>query len=279
LRSAHRDGIIAIFPKESPVSRIVHISLKVDDVERTGDFYGRVFGFVDAETRRTRDHVSRHMSDGTIDFTLMKYDADTRSAESRASGEGPCIHHFAIEVEDLAKATEAIRAQGCEVVSDPGVIPVKFRAPGGTVAELVPIGRYKSVASEHRISPIVHLSLKVDDVQRTGDFYRDVFGFRDSETRRTRDHVSRHMSDGAIDFTLMQYDAGSRSAEALASGEGPCIHHFAIEVDDVARATEQLRELGSELVSDPGVIPVKFRAPGGTLAELVPIGRYQRDAR
>jgi len=24
------------------------------------------------------------------------------------------------------------------------------------------------------------------------------------------------------------------------------------------------------------VIPVKFRAPGGTLAELVPVGRYQR---
>ncbi|HET7549135.1 MAG TPA: VOC family protein [Usitatibacter sp.] len=261
------------------MSRIVHISLKVDDVQRTGDFYGRVFGFVDAETRRTRDHLSRHMSDGAIDFTLMKYDADTRSAESRASGEGPCIHHFAIEVEDLAAATEAIRAHGCEVVSDPGVIPVKFRAPGGTVAELVPVGRYKRMESAKPISPIVHLSLKVDDVQRTGDFYRDVFGFRDSETHRTRDHVSRHMSDGAIDFTLMQYDAGSRSAEALASGEGPCIHHFAIEVDDVARATEQLRELGSELVSDPGVIPVKFRAPGGTLAELVPVGRYQRHAR
>jgi hypothetical protein len=28
-------------------------------------------------------------------------------------------------------------------VSDPGVIPVKFRAVGGTVAELVPVGRYK----------------------------------------------------------------------------------------------------------------------------------------
>jgi lactoylglutathione lyase len=125
------------------VSRIVHISLKVDDVRRTGDFYRQVFGFVDAETRRTRDHVSRHMSDGTIDFTLMEYDAGTRSAESRASGDGPCIHHFAIEVEDLAAATEAIRARGCEIVSDPGVIPVKFRAPGGTLAELVPIGRYQ----------------------------------------------------------------------------------------------------------------------------------------
>jgi hypothetical protein len=31
---------------------------------------------------------------------------------------------------------------GCEVISDPGVIPVKFRDPGGTIAELVEIGRY-----------------------------------------------------------------------------------------------------------------------------------------
>jgi len=125
------------------VNRIVHISLKVDDVQRTGDFYSRVFGFVDAETRRTRDHLSRHMSDGTIDFTLMKYDADTRSAESRAAGEGPCIHHFAIEVDDLARATEEVRGFGSELISDPGTVPVKFRAPGGTLAELVPAGRYK----------------------------------------------------------------------------------------------------------------------------------------
>jgi len=258
------------------MNRIVHISLKVDDVQRTGDFYGAVFGFVDADTRRTRDHLSRHMSDGAIDFTLMKYDAGTRSAESGAAGEGPCIHHFAIEVEDVEGVTTAIRARGCAIVSDPGVIPVKFRSPGGGIAELVPVGRYKRVASGQRIAPIVHLSLKVNDVVRAGDFYREVFGFRDSGTKHARDHVSRHMTDGAIDFTLMQYDADSRSREALAAGEGPCIHHFAIEVDDVARATQRVREHGSELVSDPGVIPVKFRAPGGTLAELVPAGRYQR---
>jgi len=261
---------------EEHVGRIVHISLKVDDVQRTGDFYSQVFGFVDAETRRTRDHVSRHMSDGEIDFTLMKYDAGSRSAESRAAGEGPCIHHFAIEVEDIAASTEAIRARGCEIVSDPGVVPVKFRAPGGTVAELVPVGRYKRVPSDHPIAPIVHLSLKVDDVEQAGDFYKDVFGFRDSETRRTRDHVSRHMTDGAIDFTLMKYDEGSRSREALASGEGPCIHHFAIAVKDLEGAAHRLEEFGSEVVSDPGVVPVKFRAPGGTLAELVPVGRYKR---
>ena len=125
------------------MNRIVHISLKVDDVKRTGDFYHDVFGFQDAETRKTRDHLSRHMTDGQIDFTLMKYDAGTQSAESKASGEGPCIHHFAIEVDDLDKARREIEARGCEVVSDAGVIPVKFRAPGGTIAELVPTGRYR----------------------------------------------------------------------------------------------------------------------------------------
>ena len=262
--------------EEFQVNRIVHISLKVDDVKRTGDFYQNVFGFQDAETRKTRDHLSRHMTDGKIDFTLMKYDEGTQSAESRAAGDGPCIHHFAIEVEDLRKATEEIQARGCKVVSDPGVIPVKFKAPGGTVAELVPIGRYKNeAASGKKIDPIVHLSLKVDDVKSTGDFYKEVFGFRDSETTKTRDHVSRHMTDGQIDFTLMKYDEGTQSAESKAAGEGPCIHHFAIEVEDLRKATQQIKELGCEVVSDPGVIPVKFRAVGGTVAELVPLGRYK----
>ena len=259
------------------MNRIVHISLKVDDVKRTGDFYQRVFGFQDAETRKTRDHVSRHMTDGAIDFTLMKYDEGTQSAESKAAGDGPCIHHFAIEVEDIERATREITSRGCVVVSDPGVIPVKFRAPGGTIAELVPVGRYRNEAAAGKpIDRIVHLSLKVDDVKATGDFYRDVFGFRDSETRKTRDHVSRHMTDGNIDFTLMKYDEGATSRESTASGEGPCIHHFAIEVPDLERARSQIESLGCEVVSDPGVIPVKFRAVGGTVAELVPIGRYKR---
>jgi lactoylglutathione lyase len=123
---------------------------------------------------------------------------------------------------------------------------------------------------------IVHISLKVDDVERTGNFYQEVFGFRDAETRKTRDHLSRHMTDGELDFALMQYDAGTTSRESQAAGAGPCIHHFAIEVEDIDAVARRIAEYGSEIVSDPGVIPVKFRAPGGTLAELVPCGRYRR---
>jgi lactoylglutathione lyase len=127
------------------MNRIVHIALKVDDLERTTDFYEKIFGFRENKTEKVRDHTSRHLSDGVIDLSIMQYDAGTQSTESRAAGEGPCIHHFAVEVNDMAAAEKQIRAYGCEIISDPGVIPVKFRAPGGTVCEIVPRLRYKKV--------------------------------------------------------------------------------------------------------------------------------------
>ena len=125
------------------MSRIVHLALKVEDLERTTEFYQKVFGFVEMNTEKVRDHTSRHLSDGVLDVALIKYDAGTESAESRAAGEGPCIHHFAVEVDSIDAATRQVQSYGCEIISDPGVVPVKFRAPGGTVCELVPKGRYK----------------------------------------------------------------------------------------------------------------------------------------
>jgi len=124
---------------------------------------------------------------------------------------------------------------------------------------------------------IVHIALKVNDLEETTRFYREVFGFEEAVTSKVRDHTSRHLSAGGIDFALIRYDEGTDSRESKAAGEGPCIHHFAIEVDDIEAYTEKILRYGCEIVSDPGVIPVKFRAPGGTLAELVPAGRYERE--
>lgn len=124
------------------MARIVHIALKVDDLEKATEFYEKSFGFVEVETGQVRDHTSRHLTDGAIDLALIKYDSED-SAEARASGLGPCIHHFAIEVDDMKASAEQLNQFGCEIISDPGVVPIKFRAPGGTVAEIVPKARYK----------------------------------------------------------------------------------------------------------------------------------------
>ena len=80
-------------------------------------------------------------------------------------------------------------------------------------------------------SKIVHLALKVENLDETTAFYKQVFGFSETSTKKVRDHTSRHLTDGEIDFTLIRYDEGTQSRESKASGEKPCIHHFAIEVD------------------------------------------------
>jgi lactoylglutathione lyase len=129
------------------MNRIVHLALKVENLEKATEFYEKVFGFRQVETKKTRDHISRHMTDGNLDFTLMKYDEGTRSAESLAAGDKPCIHHFAVEVDDVEARTLDLKKYGCEIVSDPGVMPVKFRAPDGIVAEIVPAKRYKKAKS------------------------------------------------------------------------------------------------------------------------------------
>ena len=130
------------------MNRIVHLALKVEDLEATTKFYQDVFGFKEVETKKVRDHTSRHLTDGHIDFALLKYDAASDSREKNAAGKGPCIHHFAVEVDDIESATQQILSHGCTIVSDPGVIPVKFKAPGGTIAELVPKQRYKKAVDD-----------------------------------------------------------------------------------------------------------------------------------
>ena len=126
--------------KGVPRCRILHIALKVKDLEKPTEFYKKVFGFSELGTKRSSDHLSRHMTDGELDLALMKYDHGTESAESKASGEGPCIHHFGIEVDDLEKYILEIKRCGSEIISAPGVLPIKFRTPDGSVAEIAPIG-------------------------------------------------------------------------------------------------------------------------------------------
>ena len=100
------------------MARIVHIALKVEDLDKTSEFYEKVFGFIPTETSKVRDHTSRHLSDGAIDLALIKYDSE-ESAEAKAAGQGPCIHHFAIEVDDMDKSVAEIGKFGCDR-PDPG---------------------------------------------------------------------------------------------------------------------------------------------------------------
>lgn len=131
--------------------------------------------------------------------------------------------------------------------------------------------------SKPRIS---HIALKVSDIERAAAFYREVFGFRQTDLRRDGDHVSLHLTDGTIDLALVAFDPGSVIGGA--TGDDACIHHFGIDVDDTARFAEAIERAGGELMDDPSrseARTIKFRVPGGGgITEIAPKEWHERVA-
>src|SRR3954465_9171983 len=158
------------------MARIVHIALKVEDLEKSTKFYEDVFGIYETKTGHARGHTSRHMTDGNIDVALMVYDSEDE-AEAKLAGPGPCIHHFGIEVEDREATMKKIVENGGEIFSDKEEGALKFRAPDGNMAEIVGVGRYK-LRERRPKAKIVHLALKVMDLEKATKFYENVFAFR-----------------------------------------------------------------------------------------------------
>ena len=126
----------------SEKSRIVHVAIKVTDLEKATKFYENVFGFKQLATGHARGHISRHMTDGETDLALMVYDSET-AAEAQLAGPGPRIHHWGIEVADRAAFAETIKQHGGQILSKPEANALKFRAPDGTVAEIVTAGSFE----------------------------------------------------------------------------------------------------------------------------------------
>lgn len=127
-------------------------------------------------------------------------------------------------------------------------------------------------------NPIKHIAFRVEDIDTERAFYESVFGYKHVNTVRRKgvrgDHISCHMTDGYMDLTLIHYESAD-SDEADFAGPSPCIHHIGMEVDDLDAFIHSIRESGGEILTAPGHLPVKFRSPGGPVAEVVPRKRWE----
>ena len=122
-----------------PENHVTHIAIKVMDLEKSLAYYRDVFGYEVINNFWHDGHYSCHLRGAGINLTLLKYDSE-EAAEALYSGTGPTIHHIGIETSDMAATTEKLKAAGCAILSEPGAVPVKYRAPDGTIAELIPLG-------------------------------------------------------------------------------------------------------------------------------------------
>ena len=123
------------------MARITHIAVKVDDVDSVEGLYRDVFGLTSGGSWTTPGSRRVTFSDGTVNLTFLQYDSEEEPG-AKAVGTGPAIHHFGIEVSDVGSYASVLLERGCELLSAPDEIPLKFRMPGGPIAELVPEGTF-----------------------------------------------------------------------------------------------------------------------------------------
>jgi lactoylglutathione lyase len=106
--------------------RLLHTMLRVGDMQRSIDFYTQVLGM---KVLRTTDRPEQKYS-----LAFVGYDDESRASVLELTYNygvekydlGSAYGHIAIEVEDAARACEAVRAKGGRVTREAG--PVK----GGT---------------------------------------------------------------------------------------------------------------------------------------------------
>jgi catechol 2,3-dioxygenase-like lactoylglutathione lyase family enzyme len=113
--------------KEENMARVVHVALSVEDLDGARSFFEKVFGFSAVPTKNAREN-GLSMTDGEINVAVNRCRA----------GESPHINHFGVEVEDVDKFVAELRKHGYESLVEPGAN--KFRAPGGILIEIVPVG-------------------------------------------------------------------------------------------------------------------------------------------
>jgi lactoylglutathione lyase len=114
-----------------------------------------------------------------------------------------------------------------------------------------------------------HIGLNVSDLERSTQFYQQVFGFELlGESRKAGQQFAFLAQDGRLVLTLWQQSEGRFATDQ------PGLHHLSFQVDtiDEVRAVEdRLRTLGAPLLYD-GIVPHSEGAASGGVFFIDPDG-------
>ena len=120
---------------------------------------------------------------------------------------------------------------------------------------------------------IRHIALAATDPEKTADFYKQVFGFKEVG-RVSREQATLAygvmLTDGAINLAILRFlkDQGTRGTDFRG------IHHFGIQVEDVDGDTKKIEALGGEcfMKKPEGAVmsffETKFVGPDGVVFDI-----------
>jgi catechol 2,3-dioxygenase-like lactoylglutathione lyase family enzyme len=218
-----------------------HVSLTVNDVALSSEFYQRVFGL-----------AAQNREDKTVRLALTRGDIILR----RGTPAG-MVDHFAIGIDGFNKDSVILdlKSRGTESSED-DVAGLYVKEPDGLHVQLTDNATYinREARSSFQNARLDHISVYASDVKRSVEFYEKTFGASLLDTQGNTVHV-----------------ALGKSHISLRPGKPPGkADHFAIGIDrfDEASVIRQLRSRGADVVNE-GDAGLHVKDPDGYAVQII----------
>ncbi len=125
------------------MGRIRHIAIATRELEATRKFYIEGLGLKEVGKVNSPTSEGYYLSDGHVNLAILKFKSDD-SATTEGGLRYAGIHHFGLEVENMAEAQAKIEKAGAvhrpypgtEEMAKRGNVEVKFTGPDGVTIDL-----------------------------------------------------------------------------------------------------------------------------------------------
>jgi catechol 2,3-dioxygenase-like lactoylglutathione lyase family enzyme len=243
-----------------------HFGLTVPDVEKAGRFYGPIFN--PELHKEAMEPLRLYVSMG-IGYIAL--------GANRQPGTPSRIDHYCALVDgynaqafrqELEAQGITMNAGGVGMVGDADGIQLQLLGiPGGLARTTVPAGRISDKPPLVHPMGLDHIMLNVTDVEKSGRYYRLLFG----------KEWSRNTNPDRLWFQV----GGTRlGIQSVKPGESPKVDHFCVSVGgyDPVTVTAGLKQLGAEIIPATDEAQerarfrdlelLRFRDPNGIIVEL-----------
>jgi catechol 2,3-dioxygenase-like lactoylglutathione lyase family enzyme len=233
--------------KRPPIVGIAHVAFQVSNSAKARAFYGDLLGY--------EEPFRLFQENGSVRLTYFKIN-DRQFVEilpGLAVGQDERLAHFALETTDVEALRLFLAEKGIQTPDKvnkgaDGNLSLTLTDPDGHNIEFVqylPDSLHSRAKGEYlsarRVSSrMLHVGITVRDVAAADRFYKEVLGFseiwRGGMTSSRTDWINMSVPEGTdyIEYMLIKEDPDRRLLGIL--------HHLALQVPDIQKALETVRQ-------------------------------------
>ena len=225
-------------------TKIQHVAIVSENFVRESRFYESLLGMKRSkpgsaeEEKAVKTNFALSVTDGYVGMTVI----------GRKPGYVPGLHHFGIDVDDVAQACARIKEKYPSVA----VLKRPSNRPFATFGAHDPEGNYFDLTQEgmqnrrdvyveatrEQARRVHHIKLRVMNPAAIASFYRDLFDLQEEE--KALEDPNFYLTDGKVTLVIAPWRMSDYAGAGI---ERPGIEHIGYKVENVESVKKDLAAL------------------------------------